>query len=721
MKNGNPAHRPFLNITTFVIFLPLLAMAILLPFLGMFASVRILFYHGRWFDYPIVIFLSGLHITSVVLILWKSRLGWGLCAFYLALILMYLHPLVTKRYSGDFAFPSYAIAIGRTSHIQGVDVYCNGVDLGKTPLVISEKDFRHKVKPWQQPPRQEILTGSKWIPYDSYDKKFFYVPNNYFERYRENRRESLYRDKDASREILRTSRYWWHFEKDGCLGVAPIKSNLGASGGWTRTITVNPESLYPSVKPHLNLLLHSLRNSQYKPTEEWVTHFRRYSELLFHEFYKKIQHEPALTRVLHAMVKDEFGINDEMSDRDIERVVDEIMTRAEQRQAFTIPSPESIALDLLGQRASKTVEERVKFSALSLRRGSRTSGTGEERITTRYQRGQASRFLPLDYAIRQIKPPRLFNRLVYESSRRSYFIGLLGNYQRQEAVRLVRSYLHNASNVGIFKVNRINQAMGVASQIRNPVLEEELFQFLRNNRIGFSIAFIESRLNSPVTNSDLLADWLFESTSLAEHQKLEYLSRVNSPNAYSYVQNLIRNTGSRTTVIQSLTERPNPTFDQFLIDTYEAYPNLSNAAVQAMLAGDTPKMQEYLDNLWQEENQEFLLEGMSKMEQGDARLVRWTSPISELTETPLRLFAVPVLSLIDTPEAAAILASWAAETEEQLSIIAQEHLNDYHKRQRQAADLIAGKIKPDDLLPPQTPYIWDGQDYVPEFPIADEQ
>ena len=136
-----------------------------------------------------------------------------------------------------------------------------------------------------------------------------------------------------------------------------------------------------------------------------------------------------------------------------------------------------------------------------------------------------------------------------------------------------------------------------------------------------------------------------------------------------------------------------------------------------MLVCDTPEMRAYLDKLWDEDTyqREMLLDAMSKMEQGSAHLTGWLQTISEITEPSLRLLAVPVLSRIDTPEAVAILELWAAEPDAQLRTAAQEHLDEYQKRGRQVAELISGKIKPDDLLPRQTPYVWNGEDYVPEL------
>ena len=727
MKKDNPANRPFMNTTTFVIFLPFLALGLLMPGVGMFDSIRSILGHGRWFDYPIIILLSSLYITSVLLILWKSSLGQGLGIFYLLLILMAMY--ATTRSDLAPSVRAHVIAIGRVSHIHGVDVYCNDVYLGQTPLVISEEDFRQKVKPWKQPPRQDIILGIQGMSYKSprnIPRFLYYGPKDYFERYRKDRRSPYAYRQSHWRETLRTSRYWWHFEKDGCVGVAPIGGGGGASGGRTITIHADPEIMYPSVKPHLELLLHSLRRSRYEPTDEWVTHFRKYAGLLFHDFYQKSQDDTQLTPALHAVVKAEFGISDEMTEEEVARDVDEILARVERVGAFTIPSPESVAFDLLGRRASKAVEKRfVDLATLAIGL-SRASRFDEGQITTFYRQGRPALRLPLEYAIQQFRPPGLFNQLVYESHHGNNFIGLVGNYRREAAVRLVQHYLQGTDKGGIRKLSRVLQATGVANQIHNPELEEDLRRFVGDNAEphGLLITFIESRLDSPVTGASSLARWIFHLPHLNERDKLEYLSRVNSPRTYDHIQNLLmRGDYSRRRVIEYLEQRPNPALDQFLIDSYEYYQTPPTALVQAMLICDTPKMRAYLNELWNEgtDEQSFLLEEMSKMELGHMNLARWIRPISELIDLSLRLLAVPVLSQIDTPEAATILESWAAEKDEQLRILAQEHLDNHRERDRQTADLIAGKIKPDDLLPPQIPYVWDGQNYVPELPATGEQ
>ena len=53
-------------------------------------------------------------------------------------------------------------------------------------------------------------------------------------------------------------------------------------------------------------------------------------------------------------------------------------------------------------------------------------------------------------------------------------------------------------------------------------------------------------------------------------------------------------------------------------------------------------------------------------------------------------------------------------SEEIQRIVAEHTLENYRERSRLAKKLLAGEIKPDDLLAGQTAYVWNGKNYVPE-------
>jgi hypothetical protein len=675
---------PLLNITAAVILLPIFTLVFMLPLFGVLDSFRTLLDRPLWVDFPILIPSIALYVAAIMLILWKGRLSLGLLAFFAAFILL----LLRGAFLDDEIPRRYVLEIGRYGRIYGVDVYCNGVYLGRTPLTISEEEFRRKVKPWEKPPRQDIIIwpGGRAPSNKPYKAAYlypyrmahlYYAPYNPFEWHRVNDRRIFSQD---LREEIRSARYWWHFEKDGCVGLVRIGRGFVGGGGGGRIITINanPKILYPSVKPHLQLLLHSLRRSDYKPTDEWIAHFRRYMGLLFHEFYWETQKDVRLKDALYAAVSSEFGIDDEMSEDEIERVMYEIMDRAERRGAFTVPSPESIAIDLLGERASEAIEKLLaELWPIDLRSGGFKSGDE----LTLYFEGRAARFLPLEYAIKRIRPPGLFNHLVYESSRGSIpkarFMALIGNYRREEAVRLVRRYLRRAGPY-FYRL----QAAWFAAQIDNPQLEGDLRHFL--TQVQRDIGFIESRLNLSSIDPDSLADWIYHWTPIPDRGKIRYLSKVNSRRSYTHLRNLLRQYPSgRVEVVSILKERPNPALDQLLIDLYEGgYPQKDDL-ISAMLLCDTPKIRAYLNELWNRERS-------------------------------LKLLAVPILSRMGMPEAMALLESWANAPDAELRSAARKHLDEHRKLDRQAADLISGRIKPDDLLPSYTPYVWNGQDYVPE-------
>jgi hypothetical protein len=68
-----------------------------------------------------------------------------------------------------------------------------------------------------------------------------------------------------------------------------------------------------------------------------------------------------------------------------------------------------------------------------------------------------------------------------------------------------------------------------------------------------------------------------------------------------------------------------------------------------------------------------------------------------------------------------LLQSWADDPNEDVRRAAQDALESYRRldeeasrRMQQYADLLSGKVTPDDLLAPATAWVWDGADYVPE-------
>jgi hypothetical protein len=103
----------------------------------------------------------------------------------------------------------------------------------------------------------------------------------------------------------------------------------------------------------------------------------------------------------------------------------------------------------------------------------------------------------------------------------------------------------------------------------------------------------------------------------------------------------------------------------------------------------------------------------------------FVEPLKRLEDPGVRRMAVPVLARIESPGALAVVAAWADDPDAALATAARTALNkiraEEERSERQYADLLAGRIQPDDLLPPAQPYVWNGEDYVPEGQPAEAE
>ena len=157
-----------------------------------------------------------------------------------------------------------------------------------------------------------------------------HTPYDYFERegYQKYQLRGA-NDDESYRKALRICHYWWRFEKDGYT-FAPIRSlpyPFPAPSAGEPAIIDFSGGEFPSVELHLQLLLHALRQSDYEPTEAWISHVREHPGALLPELQKATQHNPRLTPAHHVVVKAEFGIRDNLSEREWAQVLGQIMAR----------------------------------------------------------------------------------------------------------------------------------------------------------------------------------------------------------------------------------------------------------------------------------------------------------------------------------------------------------------------------------------------------------
>ncbi len=337
MKHDNPYNRRLLNITLVLIFSPLYLAVLATPESGVVNRLAGNIAAGKAFAQPLLYVLLLGFVVSLGWLLVRGRIAGPMVLFFLL--------LVAYGFVGRIGMEKrYELSIGAGRPMLGIDVYCNGVNLGKTPLRISKEELYKEVKPWDKPPIQIRLDMRDADDGDDryYWARFYYLPNDVFDRWNEWPPDNDRYRRGTLIKILKeieATKYWWHFEKDGCVGLAPIAS-FGGGGGGGRVITIRatPQISFLSAGPHLAALLDELARSEYAASDEWIAHFGKYSGLLFMDFYKKAKANDKLQPTLDAVIRAEFNIPKDPTRADCARVVDEILDRVEKNGCFTVPS-----------------------------------------------------------------------------------------------------------------------------------------------------------------------------------------------------------------------------------------------------------------------------------------------------------------------------------------------------------------------------------------------
>jgi hypothetical protein len=734
MKLDNPVNRKLLNLTLLLVLSPLYAVVLFAPYTGVLWNVAGYWSHGTPFAALLFVVFVMATLVSVV---WVLRRG-TLVGPVTLLLLTLIAGGVTNNVS--LGHKSYTLSIGAGRPMLGIDVFCNDVYLGKTPLTLSEAEFNRKVKPWDSPPSQPLMIIDDDHSLDRYAwAKFTYVPQDVFEMKKQWPPDSQRYNRHDSEETLadiKASRYWWRFEKDGCIGLTTPVNFYGGSGGVNGRVTVNidPSITFLSAEENLDLLLAQLEQDGYVPSQAWLNHVLTYKGLLLVGFYARTERNDIFRSALDALVRAEFAIPQALSESDARRIVDVIVKRAGTRRCFTVPSLDSLAIEMVAQAHAQPVVDRFLELASLPHAGS--NGRRSSGVWTTYRRnGPRAQLLPLEHAIKKIAPPQLFERLVY-MSRGGAYMDLLGNYPREELVWLFRHYLDTVQRQGgLRRDSRINEALRMCAQIKNPLLEETLRQFVRESAgQGHGSAkhhvrqFVESRINDPAIDQGQLATWIYHWAPLGDRVKLELLPRIQDPNASNYIRNLVmQNQRRREDVLQQISGNPNPGLDQFVIDTYNWYQSpqgpgyWSTAVTYALVRTDTPAVRDLIAEKWNEgsKNRLRMIDHLNSGDWCQANM-NWLVPmIAELTAKPERRVAVTLLSRIDTPEAYELAEKWATDSESVVSQAAIEQLEIRDQRAArkqmqlaQADELLTDRIKPDDLLPASTPYTWNGTEYT---------
>lgn len=717
--------RVLVTLTTFVTLLPLLV------FLGLCVNEPWLL--------PNVIAIGAFMLAAAVALRGCLRV----LAVLVGVVALCLLPHFADWGLHELATPEHTyLVLGARSPVVGVDVYCNDVHLGKTPLRISRAEFDAKV-PWlQSPPRQERLD----IQHRQFrDAKYSQIPQDVLEQNPGGGRgwsKEVWMDSEKAPDFLKTSQHWWHFEADGHSGLGRLLSfepgelkERGYFQGRCYEIKADADVDYPALGPHLDAMVEALRRPYYRPDDAWIAHFLKDDSLLFLEFHKRALDDLRLMPALEAAVRAEFRLPERPTATDCGRVLNDITSRTEARGVFITPSMESMALDLMGRAATDALVCRFR-QEMSVRADSWSSGSGEDyRIQT--SDGRAARMLPLEYLVGRLHPEALFAPLVYEYSRGGRFFSLVAGYKSDAAARILTQRLRAAGGPDDYRMFGLLEDL---ASIRSPQAEQDMRDFVRDKAEGREFAshvreFVMSRIGDPTIDQAELATWVYRWAPLEESVKIDLISRINSKLTYHYLQMLgvDKDRAKRENAINFLASNPNPRLDQFVIDTYRWYDSpqgpgyWSTSAGEALVRTDTPAIREFIRTTLASGGPEArkLMDRLAATT-ADMTTLPWATDLFQrLAEPAMRADAARVLARVDTPAARSLLEAWAADPDAAVASASSEALAAHRARQaladlrfRQYGELLSGKLRPDDLLPPAQPWVWNGETYVPEKPAA---
>ncbi len=280
-----------------------MSLVVFMPIMLAFFSILCLFYmygvmdnidarHHYWTGLPV---FQWLWITLFVfpalaglLLLWKGTLRVGFVLMVApALLCIPLGSVSPPKPS--LAPEKRPINIGMNYNSNrlpdGTDVYCNGVHLGQTPLMITVAELLEKVKPQTPPPPQ------KWFDTKPY-KLYSWFPWDGFIRERQEQYGTF--SKENFETFTSSCQYWWRFEFQGAE-LCFYNAGYNQIGLFDRilkyTELLGQDCFAPSIIPHVDLLLNVYPNLTDAEKQLWAQHVLKHFDLLQAWMFKRMPKE----------------------------------------------------------------------------------------------------------------------------------------------------------------------------------------------------------------------------------------------------------------------------------------------------------------------------------------------------------------------------------------------------------------------------------------------
>jgi hypothetical protein len=618
--------------------------------------------------------------------------------------------------------------------VTGVEVSCNGVDLGATPLTISRDEFVTRVSPLTEPPDLECLLRENGPSTDYRFALLSTIPLSPFAAHETwpPRTMGFPATQEEAVERLEAARWWWTFRHDGCVALArpELGGNSGSSHGrgnrlWIQT---SVQLRFPGSDRHVECLRAHLTANGGIPTAAWLDHVAGHLQLLFQPLHQATRDDPDLQQALRQAVLQLNDLPASPTPDQADRALLKVLSRVEELGCFVVPSPESLIMETVAESHPQILQRHVR-ELLWYRSTSRSRSSGEDWYSEA-RGGKALGLVPLLYGVRHNPPSGLYNVLVYRAGLDASLLPVLGAYGRPETAAIVNRMLNDSLT---------DHARGGRELLRvvDPRAEPALRQWVRDTRPKpYQVrTFIELRIGHPEIDQAELAGWVFHWAPLDEQAKRDLLVGISSTATSHYLRLLTAQAGDQILegLVWRLTGEPNPSLDSFLVNLWqrqkqqEHRSGLMGMVMQAMLAVATPRIHAALEEEWQghdERTRQTLLTALAAVPTPIPALP-WLLREEHLPQTPADLGRVcRILGRMDSPQAGTLLRELAETSpSDRVRRTARTELAARDDWERERAELleladalVSGILSVPSFYAEQLSghrYAWDGTGYVP--------